>query len=67
MVTADGHPLPVDKSLSKFVRFPPKSNFGLDEIFVINLKRRSERKIRMLYCLNELGIDATFIEAIDGK
>lgn len=40
---------------------------GLDNIFVINLARRTERRNRMHYCLNELGLNATFIEATDGR
>lgn len=40
---------------------------GLDNIFVINLARRKERRDRMHYCLNELGLSATFIEATDGR
>lgn len=40
---------------------------GLDKVFVINLARRTERRSRMNYCLNELGLNATFIEATDGR
>lgn len=40
---------------------------GLDKVFVINLVRRKERLNRMLYCLNELGLNATVIEATDGR
>lgn len=40
---------------------------GLDNVFVINLARRRERQKRMHYCLNELGLNATFIEATDGR
>lgn len=40
---------------------------GLDNVFVINLARRTERRNRMHYCLNELGLKATFIEATDGR
>lgn len=40
---------------------------GLDNVFVINLARRTERRNRMHYCLNELGLNATFIEATDGR
>lgn len=40
---------------------------GLDKVFVINLARRTERRSRMHYCLNELGLNATFVEATDGR
>lgn len=42
-------------------------NMGLDKVFVINLARRTERQSRMFYCLNELGLNASFIEATDGR
>jgi collagen beta-1,O-galactosyltransferase len=34
---------------------------------MINLKRRPERKIKMELSLRELGIDYTYIEAVDGR
>ncbi|XP_053293980.1 procollagen galactosyltransferase 2 [Pleuronectes platessa] len=40
---------------------------GFDEIFLINLKRRSDRRDRMLSSLAVLGINATLTEAVDGK
>ncbi|XP_075340387.1 procollagen galactosyltransferase 2-like [Odontesthes bonariensis] len=40
---------------------------GFDEIFLINLKRRSDRRDRMLSSLAVLGINATLVEAVDGK
>ena len=63
----DDPPLELDDSLSAFVSLPPKTKFGFDEIYVINLARRNERRIRMKYCLDELGIDAKFLEAVDGR
>lgn len=59
--------LPVDEILAEFLTFPVKHKFGFDEIFIINLNRRTERRERMKYCLNELGIQATFVDAVDGK
>ncbi|XP_068995636.1 procollagen galactosyltransferase 2 [Embiotoca jacksoni] len=40
---------------------------GFDEIFLINLKRRADRRERMLSSLAVLGINATLTEAVDGK
>ncbi|XP_059200798.1 procollagen galactosyltransferase 2 [Centropristis striata] len=40
---------------------------GFDEIFLINLRRRSDRRDRMLRSLIVLGINATLTEAVDGK
>ncbi|XP_065200930.1 glycosyltransferase 25 family member [Planococcus citri] len=66
-ISVDESPLPVQNVLSKFVTLPVRSKFGFDEIFVINLKRRKERRERMLYGMRELGIDFSFVEAVDGK
>lgn len=66
LVLVDEPQFPVNELFSEFLQYPSKSKFGFDEIFIINLKRRTERKIRMIYCLNELGINATFFEAVDG-
>ena len=41
------------------------STLGFDKIYVINLKRRPDRKKAILEANPE--IDFTFIEAIDGK
>jgi len=41
------------------------STLGFDKIYVINLKRRPDRKEELIKTLP--GIDLTFIEAIDGK
>lgn len=59
--------LPVDEIFTEFLTVPTKHKFGFDEIFIINLRRRTERRERMEYCLNELGIQATFVDAVDGK
>nr|XP_033960136.1 procollagen galactosyltransferase 2-like [Pseudochaenichthys georgianus] len=64
------------EALSKHFLFPsrhihtlPKEQgkMGFDEIFLINLKRRSDRRDRMLTSLSGLGINATLTEAVDGK
>ncbi|XP_042354217.1 procollagen galactosyltransferase 2 [Plectropomus leopardus] len=54
---------------SQYVHTFPKEpgKMGFDEIFLINLKRRSDRRDRMLRSLAVLGINATLIEAVDGK
>ncbi|XP_055957916.1 glycosyltransferase 25 family member [Patella vulgata] len=61
----DGPPL----YRSKHVYVPPipKSKLGFDEIYMVNLLRRPERRERMRNTLYDLGIDAKFFDAIDGK
>ncbi|KAK1879243.1 Procollagen galactosyltransferase 2 [Dissostichus eleginoides] len=54
---------------SRHIHTLPKEQgkMGFDEIFLINLKRRSDRRDRMLTSLSVLGINATLTEAVDGK
>uniref|UniRef100_A0A673AGF5 Procollagen galactosyltransferase 2-like n=1 Tax=Sphaeramia orbicularis TaxID=375764 RepID=A0A673AGF5_9TELE len=54
---------------SQYLHPAPKQpgKMGFDEIYLINLKRRSDRRQRMLRTLAVLGINATFTEAVDGK
>ncbi|KAG1973575.1 inactive glycosyltransferase 25 family [Pimephales promelas] len=54
---------------SEFLFTPPKpqDKMGFDEIFLINLKRRSDRRERMLNTMAVLGIEATLVDAVDGK
>jgi len=44
-----------------------KSKLGFDEIYVINLERKIERRNRTTYILDHLGIDFTLFKGIDGK
>lgn len=37
------------------------------QIYLINLRRRSDRRDRMLFSLNELEIDVKVVDAVDGK
>ncbi|XP_034469460.1 procollagen galactosyltransferase 2-like [Hippoglossus hippoglossus] len=54
---------------SQYVHIAPKEpgKMGFDEIFLINLKRRSDRRERMWSSLAVLSINATLTEAVDGK
>lgn len=58
------HTLP---SLKKFVTYPEKSKLTFSEIYMINLKRRPERRMKMENSFRELGIEYTYFEAVDGK
>lgn len=37
------------------------------QIYLINLRRRPDRRERMLFSLNELEIDVKVVDAVDGK
>uniref|UniRef100_A0A8C3LUA4 procollagen galactosyltransferase n=1 Tax=Chrysolophus pictus TaxID=9089 RepID=A0A8C3LUA4_CHRPC len=54
---------------SRFLSIPPKSpdKMGFDEVFMINLKRRADRRERMLRTLHEQEIACKLVEAVDGK
>ncbi|MEE6509671.1 hypothetical protein FKM82_027272 [Ascaphus truei] len=64
-VTVKGRPV----EPSSFLSIPPKvsDKMGLDEIFLINLKRRADRRKRMKRTLYELQIEYKLSDAVDGK
>ncbi|XP_034458439.1 procollagen galactosyltransferase 2 [Hippoglossus hippoglossus] len=61
----DGPPM----KTSRFVHVFPKQRdlMGFDEIYLINLRRRQDRRDRMLFSLNELEIDVKVVDAVDGN
>ncbi|XP_073955723.1 glycosyltransferase 25 family member [Choristoneura fumiferana] len=61
------HPLPLLPSLEQYVEYPDKWKFNCDEIFMINLERRKQRRELMELSFDELGIDATLVKAVDGR
>ena len=52
----------IDQPISK-----EKNKFGRDEIYVINLLRRPDRRERLQSTFDILNISARFFEAVDGK
>ncbi|KAJ3599241.1 hypothetical protein NHX12_033204, partial [Muraenolepis orangiensis] len=54
---------------SEYLFSPPTSQdrMGFDEIYLINLKRRLDRRTRMLNTMTSLGLHATLMAAVDGK
>ena len=52
---------------AKFVSYPKTTKLGFSEVYMINLKRRPERKIKMEATMKELGLDFKYFEAVDGK
>ncbi|XP_065312553.1 procollagen galactosyltransferase 1-like [Gordionus sp. m RMFG-2023] len=55
---------------SRFVpqpKLPTKNTMGFDKVYMINLEKRPERRERMLNCFDELGLDVTLINGIDGN
>ncbi|MED6253595.1 Procollagen galactosyltransferase 2 [Ataeniobius toweri] len=58
-----------DIDSSQYVYAPPvpPDLMNFDEIFLINLKRRLDRRTRMLKTMSSMGLRATLIDAVDGK
>ncbi|XP_027469517.1 procollagen galactosyltransferase 2 [Zalophus californianus] len=61
----DGPPVEPSQFVSVVPKYPDK--MGFDEIFMINLKRRKDRRDRMLRTLYEQEIEVKIVEAVDGK
>lgn len=53
--------------LEKFVKYPEKTKLTFSEVYMINLLRRPERRLKMDATLRELGLDYAYLEAVDGK
>ena len=43
------------------------SLLGFDQIYMINLERRPDRRFKMRGCFEELGIQYKYVPAVDGK
>ncbi|XP_077460689.1 procollagen galactosyltransferase 1 [Stigmatopora argus] len=54
---------------SSFLTLPPKQpgKIGFDEVFMINLVRRADRRERMLRNLHEMELSCKVVAAVDGK
>ncbi|MCI4377920.1 hypothetical protein PGIGA_G00208690 [Pangasianodon gigas] len=54
---------------SRYLHTPSrnKDRMAFDEIYIINLMRRMDRRERMLRTLDVLGIEVTLTDAVDGK
>ncbi|XP_052593146.1 procollagen galactosyltransferase 2 isoform X3 [Peromyscus californicus insignis] len=61
----DNPPMEPSQFVSVVPKYPDK--MGFDEIFMINLKRRKDRRDRMLRTLYEQEIEVKIVEAVDGK
>ncbi|XP_033127179.1 procollagen galactosyltransferase 2-like isoform X2 [Anneissia japonica] len=64
-VMVDHEPMPLSNYISP--PFKPLTKLGVDEIYLINLKRRPKRRERMIKSLHELSLNYTILDAVDGK
>lgn len=58
-------PVPYSEHVSPSNKEP--ENLNLDAVFMISLARRPDRRNRMVSALNELNINFTLFDAVDGK
>lgn len=63
----EGPQFPVGSGLRPFVKRPEKDALDFDKIYIINLKRRPERRLRMEKTLEVIGLQAEFWDATDGR
>lgn len=57
----------LSRSMEKFMSYPKPNTLGLDNIYMINLLRRPERRTRMYRLFNELGALVETFDAVDGR
>ncbi|CAG9770550.1 unnamed protein product [Ceutorhynchus assimilis] len=62
-----GESLYVNPRLAKYTSLPEKDSMMFDKIYMINLKRRPDRRKRMHKCFDELGLEVETVDAVDGK
>lgn len=67
-MTADRHPPTYDPIFEKYQKpLPQKDKLGVDEIYMINLERRPDRKQKMDHSFDLLGIEYEWVKAVDGR
>lgn len=67
MILNNDETIDADPALERFVTYPEPDSMTFDRIFMINLLRRPERRIKMERSYKELGLDVKHVAAIDGK
>lgn len=67
LALSQGRPIPLVSYMEADIEYPEPWKFGCNEIFMINLERRIERRKLMEISFKELGLDVTHFAAVDGK
>ncbi|XP_063372835.1 glycosyltransferase 25 family member [Cydia amplana] len=62
-----GSPIPLIDAFKSLIKYPKRWRFGCDEIYMINLERRTERRMLMEMSFRELGMEVTTVKAVDGR
>ncbi|XP_043586475.1 glycosyltransferase 25 family member [Bombus pyrosoma] len=66
-ILSDNNYLPLSMHLERFVQYPTEDTLQVDNIYMINLLRRPERRERMHKLFKELGIRVETHDAVDGR
>ena len=66
-ILSDNNYLPLSIHLERFVQYPTEDTLQVDNIYMINLLRRPERRERMHKLFKELGIRVETHDAVDGR
>ncbi|XP_078041605.1 glycosyltransferase 25 family member [Augochlora pura] len=59
--------LTISKDLERYVQYPIEGTLGVNQIYMINLLRRPDRRTRMYRLFKELSIHVQTVDAIDGR
>lgn len=59
--------LHLPRELEQFVEYPTADKMSMDAIFMINLERRSERRVKMERSFREIGLEVENVPAVDGQ
>lgn len=59
--------LRLPREMEQFVEYPRADKMTLDAIFMINLERRPERRIKMERSFKEIGLTVENVPAVDGQ
>jgi len=60
-------PMEVHPLLEGYVHYPARDKLGFDDIYVINLERRPERRRRVECIFRLMGVDFKLFNAVDGR
>lgn len=66
-ILVEGGPLEASELLEEYVRRPEEARLDIDKVFMINLRRRPDRRTRMHHSFEELQLQVVTVDAVDGQ
>ncbi|KAL5290495.1 CERCAM family protein [Megaselia abdita] len=67
VLTKTEEDLLVNEEFKHLITYPKKHRLSFDNIYMINLERRPERRLKMDRLLRELGLEYEYFKAVDGN